>query len=259
MESTEFFHVKNGVLLAYTGSGTTAKVPDGVARIAPYVFSEAEELTQILLPDSICEIGAGALPRYEKMRYNEYEGGLYFGCDANPFVAFADLIDKNAERAVLHKDTRVILDRAFYRCRRLVSVFLPEGLRAIGDKAFCECERLQAITIPASVRTIGAEAFASCYALHEVGFEGDAIRLASGAFLSCRALRCIAPPVRVVADYTFSDCAALEQLHLPDDVSYVGEYAFSGCPLPYGVRLARGTAVEENAFDENIEIKRFER
>ncbi len=48
---------------------------------------------------------------------------------------------------------------AFYDCKSLTSVTLPETVTGIGDYAFYGCEALTSLTIPASVHTIGYRAF----------------------------------------------------------------------------------------------------
>lgn len=48
--------------------------------------------------------------------------------------------------------------RAFYNCKSLTSVVLPDSITDIGDGAFGYCEKLE-ITIPHSVKSIGKDAF----------------------------------------------------------------------------------------------------
>ena len=59
-------------------------------------------------------------------------------------------------------------DRAFYECRELTSVTIPEGVTAIGKEAFYECDRLTSVTIPGSMATIGEAAFQGCGNLNSI-------------------------------------------------------------------------------------------
>ena len=52
-----------------------------------------------------------------------------------------------------------ISDRAFYNCRHLTSVNIPESITSIGEEAFRMCDNLTSITIPNSVEYIGDYAF----------------------------------------------------------------------------------------------------
>ena len=50
-------------------------------------------------------------------------------------------------------------ESAFYYCKSLISINLPEGLTTIGNFAFYDNERLSEVDIPASVTSIGEFAF----------------------------------------------------------------------------------------------------
>ncbi|KAI4449017.1 hypothetical protein C823_003546 [Eubacterium plexicaudatum ASF492] len=55
-----------------------------------------------------------------------------------------------------------IRNEAFYGCRGLSSITIPNTVRTIGDKAFYNCSGLGNVTIPNSVTSIGAEVFRNC-------------------------------------------------------------------------------------------------
>ena len=66
-------------------------------------------------------------------------------------------------------DSVQLVDRyAFYGCHSLTSITIPSKVYKIGECAFYQCYNLTSVTIPASVTTIGASAFYSCYKLVEV-------------------------------------------------------------------------------------------
>lgn len=51
---------------------------------------------------------------------------------------------------------------AFYGCRELTSINIPNSVTSIGYSAFRYCSGLTSITIPNSVTSIGYEAFYDC-------------------------------------------------------------------------------------------------
>ena len=56
-------------------------------------------------------------------------------------------------------------DSAFYGCKSLRSITIPDSVTSIGDEAFSGCESLERIKIPDSVTSIGDEAFSGCESL----------------------------------------------------------------------------------------------
>ena len=59
-------------------------------------------------------------------------------------------------------------DQAFYECRELTSVTIPEGVTAIGNQAFGHCYQLTSVIIPGSMATIGEAAFQNCNKLNSI-------------------------------------------------------------------------------------------
>lgn len=53
-------------------------------------------------------------------------------------------------------------DCAFYNCRNLKELVLPNSLKTIGNSAFYYCDDLDEITIPSNVTSIGEDAFQGC-------------------------------------------------------------------------------------------------
>ena len=82
---------------------------------------------------------------------------------------------------------------AFRKCRRLLSVELPEGLLVIGDAAFSLCDSLRHIEIPSSVECIGVAAF--CHSgLECIQFLGIPKVIETGVFEGCEQLKEIIVP-----------------------------------------------------------------
>ena len=136
-----------------------------------------------------------------------------------------------------------IEDWAFYDCRNLTSVTIPEGVTSIGDGAFYDCRNLASVTIPDSVTSIESVAFWGCNSLASITIPEGVTSIGGEAFHGCPSLTAI----DVAADNTAysaldgilytKDGKTLVQcpagktgtITIPDSVTGIGEYAFIGC------------------------------
>ncbi len=62
--------------------------------------------------------------------------------------------------------------RAFYGCRSLTSITIPDSVTSIGVSAFRGCSSLTSVTIPDSVTSIGSYAFYDCSSLANINYLG---------------------------------------------------------------------------------------
>ena len=91
-----------------------------------------DNLTSIVVPDGITEIGPNAFVKCKKLR-----------------------------KVVLPESLKIIRDRAFYFCRELNSVNFPEGLEILGSSCFGACA-LEEIILPQSIISVENSAFWAC-------------------------------------------------------------------------------------------------
>jgi hypothetical protein len=99
-------------------------------------------------------------------------------------------------------------DSAFYNCRDLKSVTIPNSVTSIGMSAFSRCTRLTSVTIGNSVTSIGGAAFYNCISLTAVTIPNS---------------------VTSIGDRAFYDCSGLTSVTIPNSVTSIGYEAFSGC------------------------------
>lgn len=180
----------------------TNSIPDGA-------FAGCD-ITSIVIPDTIVNIGSGA-----------------FGhCD--------DLINVEIANGVKN-----IGEEAFYYCESLASIQLPESVESIDSDAFAYCKSLSQVIIPENLKNIGSRVFSYCPKLISAGPLGSESNIEFGwsdsipdnGLRDCFDLVSIILPetLTTIGNYAFGSCKKISTIKLPDHVTEIGEYAFAGC------------------------------
>ncbi len=151
-----------------------------------------------------------------------------------------------------------IADYAFYYCRGLTSVEIPNSVKTIGDRAFYMCTGLTSVVIGNSVMSIGYSAFANCSGLKKsaypdnipnpfsnyvtsIAYPAQETTIEDGViFDRAKTTIYFAPvtlsgeytvpsTVKTIADDAFSYCTELTSVEIPNSVKIIGDGAFFSC------------------------------
>lgn len=165
---------------------------------------------------------------------------------------------------------------------------LPEmlGLKRIGGEAFYGCKNLKKLTIPETVEYIGGRAFYGCSNIWSLTYNainaecesfmepnaplekiviGGKVRRLPNVIFSGREFTEVALPscLERIDDYAFSGCENLTTINLSDSIRYIGDNAFYGCSslknIHWPLRLTtignyafRQTALETISLPEGV-------
>ena len=205
----------------------------------------------------------------------EPNNSLAFGATiiSNTYINGVGVIEFNAPITAIGSS-------AFYWCKSLTSVTIPDSVTTIGDGAFIWCESLQEFngkfasddgrcliidgtlnsfapaglteyTIPDSVTWIGNYAFYYCRSLTSVTIPDSVTKIGNYAFDGCSSLTSvmIGDSVTTIGSSAFSSCDSLTSVTIPDSVTTIGSSAFSSCDSLTNVTMGNGvTFIGELVF-----------
>ena len=122
-------------------------------------------------------------------------------------------------------------DYAFYYCKSLTSITIPESIKSIGNEAFLCCSNLTSIEIPQGVENIQNSTFAGCSSLTSIIIPKGVISIGESSFSGCDGLVSVIIPasVKSIGNNAFRYCDSLASIVIPNSVNSIGDYAFSDC------------------------------
>ena len=142
---------------------------------------------------------------------------------------------------------------AFYYCKGLTSVTIPNSVTSIGNQAFYRCSGLTSVTIPNSVTSIGYFAFCGCSGLTSITIPNSVTSMGTYVFASCTGLTSVTIPnsVKSIESCAFDGCSGLTSVTIPNSVTSIGGAAFRNCSelLDVYCHADRVPYTESNAFD----------
>jgi hypothetical protein len=246
---------------------TSITIPANVTSLEG-VFAGCYELTKV-------EIHSDALVSKD---YNWLSGGLLY-----------NLFGNSVQEFVIGEEVTKIGKCAFWGCKSLTSITIPNSVTTIGSGAFSGCEKLTSITIPSSVTSIEDNPFNACSGLLSIQVEeGNTVydsrnncnaiiktadneiitgcqntiipnsvkSIGAGAFYMCNGLTFIDIPssVTTIKGGAFWFCKGLASISIPNSVTTIGEQAFEGCSALTSVNIPNGLSTIENEVFSGCKI-----
>lgn len=213
---------QEGVLEKYEGQEAVVVVPEGVVKIGISAFYNNKSIREVVLPDSLTEIGIGSFQK------------------------------SALERIVIPSGVRSIGRSAFEECTELHSVLLPDSLSDIDSYAFKHCGKLKNLTLPEGLRSIENETFCGC-GIVELDIPEGVTYIRKSAFYRMESLESLRLPKTLagIDQDVFYGCVKLKEARLPEGLMEIRRHAFGGCAALEKVTFP-GTLInaERNAFEK---------
>lgn len=122
-------------------------------------------------------------------------------------------------------------EKAFYECKSLTEIIIPDSVKSIGDWAFAFCKALKSISIPNGITEIGSSLFSNCHSLNSLIIPNSVTKIGSSAFWNCQSLSAIMIPDSVIEieQEAFGQCASLTDIVIPKGVKKLCYAMFQEC------------------------------
>ena len=261
---------------------TAITLPESVTSIGNYAFGGCSSLTAITIPEGVTSIGdcafGGCIFLKENFVNNSsctssdnWDAKLFWKCEEiDGLFIFDNFIvgcRSNITVATIPEGVTSIEDYAFQCCDNLTSITLPEGVTSIGSYAFAYCYSLTSITLPEGVTTIGDYAFYNCTSLTSITIPESVNVIGSYAFEQCYNFTAVhvcsleawckisfgnyssTPGYYAPNLYMYLNGELVTELVIPEGVTSIGEWAFSGCSSLTAITLPESvTSIGNWAF-----------
>ena len=192
--------IENGIIKSCNNNANFVTIPNYVTSIGSYAFENCSSLTTVTFEEGsqLKSIGEDAFFNCSSLesitipfvgQYANGSGKIHFGYifGASAYYYNDDYVPSSLKEVIITGGT-TISDYAFYNCKSLTSIVIPNSVTSIGDEAFYNCSSLTSIVIPNSVTSIGDEAFYNCSSLTSITIPNSVTSIGSKAFGSCNSL-----------------------------------------------------------------------
>jgi len=240
----------------------TISIPSSVCEISEGAFEYCSELSNFKIPETVTTIDYRAfyncsslksiiIPKFVKYIYYE----AFAGCTDISIIEVESGNQKfhSFENCLIETQSKELL----IGCKN--SIIPTDGsVTSIASQAFYCCKDLKNVIIPNCVERIGSYAFFRCESITSISIPCGVTKIYSNTFSRCSSLVCVSLPdsITSIGDWAFDGCVSLKIINIPKNIVDIGSYAFSGCSNITSVTIPKGTLnIGYSAFSNCKELK----
>lgn len=244
---------------------TTINFGGDVVIIPEYLFWGCTGLTEITIPENVQQIGGAAFidcNAISKITINAIKC-IKMSSDNNR-PAFVGAPITTVEFGPL---ATTIPDYAFYGCKTLTSITIPENITAIGGAAFQNCPNLTTVIFNARnctvAHTILGDNITPAFnnpAITRVEFGPLVNNIPNYIFWGCKGITDIVfgPNIETIGQSAFYGCTSLNNITIPEGVTSIGGRAFADCKSLNTITFNAVNCVNMVTMENNVPMPAFE-
>ena len=201
--------------------------------------------TEIVIPDSVVEIGKNAFKDVPNIIYHGKASGAPWGAKCVNGCIEGDYVFSDKTKTKL---------MGYFGPETDIS--LPQGVKEIGDKAFY-LGQMQSVDIPNTVERIGSRAFSYCTSLRAISIPNGIKKIENGTFKGCKLLEKVDLPetIKEICDFAFSHCESLHSMAIPNGITKIGCGAFDDCKSLKDITIPETEEEIGGAFSKERECR----
>ena len=244
---------------------TTVNFGGDVVIIPEYLFWGCTGLTEITIPENVQQIGGAAFidcKAINKITINAIK--CIKMCSDNNRPAFVGAPITTVEFGPF---ATTIPDYAFYGCKTLTSVTIPENITAIGGAAFQNCPSLTTVIFNARnctvAHTILGDNVTPAFnnnAITRVEFGTEVRNIPNYIFWGCKGITDIVfgENIETIGQSAFYGCTSLNNITIPEGVTSIGGRAFANCNSLNTITFNAVNCVNMVTMENNVPMPAFE-
>lgn len=245
-----------------------------VTTIDRYGFFQCSGLTSLVLPNTLTTIGDGAFYGCTQMEDFDIPNSVSFiGYDVfrdTPWLenqpdglVYAGQVLYTYKGTMpagtsieIREGTKCVAGHAFYNCKNLTSVTIPNSVTSFGERAFASCTGLTSIDLPDNITSLGWSGLENCTGLTSVVIPASLTTVNPRAFAGCSGLTSvtISEGVKKLEYEAFQNCSSLSSLYIPESVEVMSYEVFAGCVGLTEIKVAGGNTTFDSREDCNAVI-----
>ena len=194
---------------------------------AHHLFLNGEEIKELVIPNSIANIGNCS----------------FVGCSGLTSIEIPNGVSR-------------IGHSGFYGCSNITSIKIPNSVTSIGEWAFRNCEKLATISMGENIKKMGAYVFENTawFDNHADGivYLGHVLYKYKGTMPQDSRIE-IEDGTKCIAEFAFDNCTGLKSLVIPSSVSHIGFNAFLLCKNLMSIYISDLNAWNNITFEKAVE------